>query len=180
MKMTPSKIFICLFLLFSACTGSPKSDHPYTSNGLTMKLPPYWNVIKDKTDSAAGTRLITIEDKNPTYTTGAYLVISEVNDTVDLNHALQTVIRTTTASLTKRNVPIKLVSEPEALSIGNAQALRIYFECPIPNELNTGTFTVFRLNGKTYTFVFTVAGKNSEEKIAPVDRIIRSLRKYNE
>jgi hypothetical protein len=44
MKMTPDKIFICLFRLLPACNSSPEKDHPYTSGGLTIMLPPYCSI----------------------------------------------------------------------------------------------------------------------------------------
>ena len=177
--MTPNKIFICLFLLFAACTSSPKPDHPYTSDGLTMMLPPYWNVTKDKTDSTDSTRLITIEDTRPR-NTGATIVISVLNDSIDPNLFLEILIRHTTEAMTKRHVPIKLVSKTEALSIGNAQAVRVYFECPIPKQLIAGSFTVFSVNGTSYSLSFTADGKNSKEKDTTINRIIRSFKKYSE
>lgn len=177
--MTPNKLFVCLIFLFVACTSRPKSDHPYTSGGLTMMLPPYWNVTKDKTDPTDSTRLITIEDKSPR-NTGAYAVIGVLNDTLDLEIFMEILIRQTTGSMTKREVPIQLTSKTQALRIGNAQALRVYFECPIPAQLISGTLTVFRVNGNTYSLTFSADGKNSKEKDAIVDRIIRSFTKYSE
>lgn len=179
MKMTPGKIFICLFLLFAACSNGPERDHPYTSEGLTMNLPPNWNVTKDKTDTTVGTRLITIEDKNPD-NTGGDLIISRLNDTLDLNVYMEILIRNTTESMTKRDISLKLVSKMKALRIGSLQALRVYFECLIQEQLIAGSFTVFNLDGKTYSATFNAGGKNSKEKDATVDRIIRSFKKYSE
>ncbi|MGO4292018.1 hypothetical protein [Chitinophaga sp. RAB17] len=177
--MTPCKLIFCLFFLFIACTETPRGDHPYTSDSLTMKLPPYWKVIKDETDTAIGQRTIKIDDQNPKGT-GNYLVICQLHVNADLKMVLEKTIESIQEVSAERSVAFKLLTGPEALRIGNLQALRATYEGSKDDYNYSGIFTVFHLDGKTYSLAFTTKGNNTVEKTAIVDKIIRSFKKYSE
>ncbi|HEY9262017.1 hypothetical protein [Chitinophaga sp.] len=177
--MTPGNLFICLLFLFAACTSRPVSDHPYTTDGLTMNLPPYWNVVPDGIDTAiSADRVIAFINKDP-QSKGASLAIWIENDTSDIKVNLQTVVNVSRNRMTKLNIPFQLLKTNEAILIGTKHVLRARFKCEEPGHPTLGIATVFRMEGKTYHVIYMTCDEINPDNTALIDKIIRSMKKFD-
>jgi hypothetical protein len=177
--MTPAKLLTGIFLLFIACnyrSGAPKEMRTYSAHGLSLNLPVYWKVTKDEIiDTTAHIRMISVSDEEP-LNKGAYLVITEIDKELDLKNILLRQLRSTNAAMNREKIPFGIVKESEIVKIGKLDALRGTFESPAIGNRSEGTLTVFYLNGKTYSFLFSTSVKDSKENKAMVDTIIKSLK----
>jgi len=54
--------------------------------------------------------------------------------------------------------------------------LRVDFETKLLGNKNKGSFTVFNLKDKTYSFVSSAEAKNVKEHTATIDSIIKSFK----
>ncbi|TCD27372.1 hypothetical protein EZ456_09250 [Pedobacter psychrodurus] len=162
-------IFVIIFslLLFASCNyASNRNDQPvvYHKNGLSFLLPnKYWKVKKDKAvEGAKGTRLISVENDEP-LSKDAFLILTQINEDLNLNSFLETTIRSCRNSYQQRKIAFGLLDTARNVKIGNKEVLRAGFETSVIADRNIGSITLFKLKGKTYSFIFS--GEAIEAKL---------------
>ncbi|MCZ4242758.1 hypothetical protein [Pedobacter punctiformis] len=170
---------VIITFLFVACnykSGEKPPPVTYSKDGLSMSLPKYWKVTKDRPiEGVDSSRIISITNKEP-FSKDAYLVITSVNEKEELDKVLENLIQSLRASHSKRNIEFGLLDKVQKVKVGNIDALRVGFETKIVTTRNNGTLTVFNLNKKTYSFVFNSDVKESKENSGVVDSAIKSLK----
>jgi len=154
-------IFRIIFslLLFASCNyASNRKDQPvvYQKNGLSFLLPnKYWKVKKDRTvEGAKGTRIISLENDEP-LSKDAFLILTQINKDLNLNSFLETTIRSCRSSYQQRKITFGLLDTARNIKIGNKAVLRVGFQTSIIANRNIGSITLFKLKGKTYSFIFS-------------------------
>ena len=175
-------IFIIIFslLLFASCNyASNPNDQPiaYQKNGLSFLLPnKYWKVKKDRTvEGAKGTRIISIENDEP-LSKDAYLILTQINEDLNLNSFLETTIRSCRSSYQQRKITFGLLDTARNVRIGNKEVLGVGFETSVIATRNIGSITLFKLKGKTYSFIFSGEATEARLHQKQLDSMISSFK----
>lgn len=175
-------IFIIIFslLLFASCNyASNRKDQPvvYQKNGLSFLLPnKYWKVKKDRTiEGAKGPRIISLENDEP-LSKDAYLFLTQINEDLNLNSFLETTIRSCRSSYQQRKIAFGLLDTVHNIKIGNKEVLRVGFETSIVADRNIGSITLFKLKGKTYSFIFSGEAIEAKHHQKLLDSMISSFK----
>ncbi|WP_157257946.1 hypothetical protein [Pedobacter ginsenosidimutans] len=175
-------IFIIIFslMLFASCNyASNRKDQPvvYQKNGLSFLLPnKYWKVKKDRTiEGAKGTRIISMENDEP-LSKDAYLILTQINEDLNLNSFLEKTIRSCRSSYQQRKITFGLLDTARNIKIGNKEVLRVGFQTSIIADRNIGNITLFKLNGKTYSFIFSGEAIEAKHYQKLLDSLISSFK----
>lgn len=176
-------VIIFSLWLFASCNySSNRKDQPvvYQKNGLSFLLPnKYWKVKKDRTiEGAKGTRIISLENDEP-LSKDAYLFLTQINENLNLNSFLETTIRSCRSSYQQRKIAFGLLDTVHNIKIGNKEVLRVGFETSIVADRNIGSITLFKLKGKTYSFIFSGEAIEAKHHQKLLDSMISSF-KVNE
>jgi hypothetical protein len=151
-------VVFSLLLLASCNYASRRKDQPviYQKDGLSFLLPnKYWKVKKDRMiEGTEASRMISLENDEP-LSKDAYLFLTQINANLNLNSFLETTIRSCRSSYQQRKIAFGLLDTARNIRIGNKEVLRVGFETSIIANRNIGSITLFKLKGKTYSFIFS-------------------------
>ncbi|WP_316796073.1 hypothetical protein [Pedobacter agri] len=176
--MKKSIVYLSIFIVsISSCNYSSHKKQEtviYRKDGLSFNLPKYWKVKKDRPiDGIPDSRFISISDEEP-FSKDSYLIITAI-DSVSVEKTMQNLIAQSRTSYNKRKIEFGMLNEPKEIVIGRQNALRADFETRVINNRNKGSFTLFNLNGKTFSFISSVNVKDKKENCSVVDSVIKSL-----
>lgn len=113
-------------------------------------------------EGTKGARIISLDNDEP-LSKDAYLILTEINEDLNLNSFLETTIRSCRSSYQQRKITFGLLDTARNVKIGDKEVLRVGFQTSIIAERNVGSITLFKLKGKTYSFIFS--GEAIEAKL---------------
>lgn len=178
MKNAFQFLIVILIFLISCNYSSKKKQEAslYKKDGLSIMLPKYWKVEKDRPiEGVKGSRFLSVSNNEP-LNGEEFFVITAIDTGNTLASTMDNLIKQSRISYNKRNVEFGLLNENEELTIGDLKILRTDFETKIIGNRYKGSFTVFNLKDKTYSFVSSAEAKNVKEHTKTIDSIIKSLK----
>jgi len=171
--------FLFITLLFAACNYSSNKKQEtsvYQKDGLSFQLPKYWKVGKDRPiEGLGGSRFLSVSNNEP-LGGEEFFVITAIDTINTLAETMDSLIEQSSISYSKRNIEFGLLNQAKAITIGLHKTLRVDFETKLLGNKNKGSFTVFNLKDKTYSFVSSAEAKNVKEHTATIDSIIKSFK----
>ena len=174
-----SQLFFAILILLTSCNYSSNKKQEsslYEKDGLSFQLPKYWKVERDRPiEGVKGSRFLSVSNNEP-LSGEEFFVITAIDTGNTLDSTMDNLIKQSRISYNKRNIEFGLLNEAKELTIGLNKTLRVDFETKLVNNRNRGSFTVFNLKDKTYSFVSSAEAKNFKEHTVKIDSIIKSLK----
>lgn len=173
------QLLLILAVFLAACNYSSNKKQEtslYQKDGLSFQLPKYWKVGKDRPiEGVDGSRFLSVSNNEP-LAGEEFFVITAIDTINTLAETMDNLIEQSRVSYSKRNIEFGLLNQAKELTIGQHETLRIDFETKLLGNRNKGSFTVFNLKDKTYSFVSSAEAKNVKEHTKTIDSIIKSLK----
>jgi len=173
------QLLLLFAVLFASCNYSSSQKQEislYKKDGLSIQLPKYWKVEKDRPiQGIKDSRFLSVSNNEP-LSGEEFFVITAIDTGNTLASTMDNLIKQSRISYSKRNIEFGLLNEAKELTIGLNKTLRVDFETRLIGNKNKGSFTVFNLKDKTYSFVSSVEAKNIKEHTKAIDSIIKSIK----
>lgn len=173
------QLLLIFSVLLASCNYSANKKQEmllYKKDGLSFQLPKYWKVEKDRPiQGVKDSRFLSVSNNEP-LSGEEFFVITAIDTGNTLASTMDNLIEQSRISYSKRNIEFGLLNEAKELTIGLNKTLRVDFETKLLGNRNKGSFTVFNLKDKTFSFVSSAEAKNVKEHTKTIDSIIKSLK----